>query len=75
MIFFNRLNIILSFLELNPFWFTVMKIYWDQTHWLQKNDEKQLVATEKTGREVNTENPEHMLKFCEENADESHNIK
>jgi hypothetical protein len=52
-----------------------MKIYWDQTHWLQKNDEKQLVATEKTGREVNTENPEHMLKFCEENADESHNIK
>jgi hypothetical protein len=44
-------------------------------YFLQKNNENLLVATEKTGHEVNTEKPERMFISCKENVEVYHNIK
>jgi hypothetical protein len=75
MIFFDQSNIPLPFLELNYFRFLLIIIFWAETYWLQKNNENLLVGTEKTGREVNAEKPERMFISCEENANQSHNLK
>jgi hypothetical protein len=53
----------------------VMKIYWVETYWLQKNNENQLVSTVKNGYKVNTEKPELMFISCEEYVEDCHNIK
>jgi hypothetical protein len=52
-----------------------MLIYWAEAYRLQKNKENLLVATEKSGHEVNAEKPEHMFMICEETVEEFHNIK
>ena len=52
-----------------------MIIYWAETYWIHKNNKILLVATEKTGREVNAEKPAHIFIFYEENVEEFHNIK
>jgi hypothetical protein len=75
MIFFNQSNITLPFLDLNNFRFLLIIIYCVATYWLQKNNETMLVATEKNVHEGNDEMPTHMSMFCEENANENHNLK
>ena len=75
MVFFKESNIFLPFLELTLFWFMARKMYWAKTYFLQKNNENLLVATEKTGHEVNSKNPERIFTLCEENVEECHKIK
>jgi hypothetical protein len=53
----------------------VRVIYWVKTYFLQNNNKNLLVTTEKTGHDVNTENPARMFILCEENVEECHNIK
>ena len=52
-----------------------MLIYWTETYWLQKINETFLVATEKSGHEVNVDKPERVFMSCEENVEECHDIK
>jgi len=51
-----------------------MSIYWTETYWLQKNNKILLVATEKSGHEVNADKPECIFMSCKENVEEFHNI-
>ena len=51
-----------------------MIIYWTETYLLQKNKETQFSAAEKTRHEVDSEKPDRMFIFCEENIEECHNI-
>jgi len=46
-----------------------------ETYWLQKNNETFLVATEKSGHEVNIDKPERVFMSCEENIEECDDIK
>ena len=50
-------------------------MYLAETYCLQKNIQTLLVATEKNGHEVNTENTERMFILCEKNVEECHNVK
>jgi uncharacterized protein YifE (UPF0438 family) len=49
--------------------------YLTETQLLQKNNKTLLVATEKSGHEVNAEKSERMFVTCDGNKEECHNIK
>jgi hypothetical protein len=73
--FLQSVAYITAILGINNVRFLLNIIYWKEIFWLQKSKENLLIATEKTGHEVNAEKPTQMFIPCEENIEEYQNIK